>query len=70
MLKFVSYTFFCTYSFQPEFRVRGAITRIFKAKFEGAWKSWGNVDAAMKDVWFSDFKVLYAALLGYRLYYL
>jgi hypothetical protein len=59
MFEIASYcNFSYTFSFEPESTVRGAITKIFKENFLGAWSCWSAVDTTTQDSWFDDFKVL------------
>ncbi|KAK2369900.1 hypothetical protein QL285_082998 [Trifolium repens] len=46
-------------NFEPESTVRGAITKIFKENFLGAWSCWSAVDTTTQDSWFDDFKAKY-----------
>ncbi|XP_045789490.1 uncharacterized protein LOC123884438 [Trifolium pratense] len=46
-------------NFEPESTVRGAITKIFKENFQGAWSCWSAVDSTTQDFWFADFKAKY-----------
>ncbi|CAJ2679143.1 unnamed protein product [Trifolium pratense] len=46
-------------NFEPESTVRGAITKIFKENFQGAWSCWSAVDSTTQEFWFADFKAKY-----------
>ncbi|XP_073223251.1 uncharacterized protein [Cicer arietinum] len=46
-------------SFEPESKVRGVITKIFKENFGGAWSCWSSVDDETMCAWLKDFKAKY-----------
>ena len=47
-----------TYRFDPAVGPPAAITSIIKAKFEGAWRNFGEVDEDVQKLWFAEFGVI------------